>query len=408
MAARTDKFGGAKTTVNKVKRLTARAVAALSKPGRHADGGNLYLKIDPSGARRWVFMFARGGCQREAGLGSANAISLAKARELAAAMRESLALGNDPLAGRAAERRARAAQANFGQCADVLLAAKSSAWRNEKHRAQWRMTLEKYAAPLRPLPVAEITTQDILKVLEPIWRTKPETASRLRGRIEAVFDSARTAGHIDDRAPNPARWAGHLETILPKPTKLSRGHHTALPCAEIPKFIGALREAGANSMAALALEFVILTAARSGEVLGAQWEEIDIVKGLWTVPTARMKAAREHRVPLSSPALSILEKLAEGRRSKFVFPGQRADRPLSSMSMKMVLRRMKIAVTVHGFRSAFRDWCGDHTEFPREIAEAALAHAIGDKVEQAYRRGDALDKRRALMDAWAAFCEPTK
>ncbi|WP_036262703.1 tyrosine-type recombinase/integrase [Methylocapsa aurea] len=388
----------------KLHRLTARFCASVTKPGRHADGGNLYLRVDASGAASWVFMWARGGRQREAGLGSRDIVSLAQARELAGRMRESLVKGIDPLDARAAERRANAARLTFGECADTFVASKESGWRNEKHRAQWKMTLQRYAATLRPIAVADVSTQDILKALQPIWRTKPETASRLRGRIEAVIDSARVAGQIDDRAPNPARWTGHLEMMLPRPAKLSRGHHAAMPYRDLPTFLTRLRET--EGMGALALEFAILTAARSGEVLGARWSEIDVDAKIWTVPAARMKAAREHRVPLPSQALTIIEKLSEARMGEFVFAGQRRGKPLSNMAMEMTLRRMKVeGVTVHGFRSAFRDWAGEETHFPRELAEAALAHVIGDKAEQAYRRGDALEKRRALMEEWAAFCE---
>lgn len=389
--------------VNKINRLTARAVATATKQGRLADGANLYLRIEKGGSKRWVFFYRLNGHQREAGLGGVNYISLSKAREIAIGMRELLAQGIDPLDARRAGRRAAAERVTFGQCADAFLAAKEAAWRNAKHRAQWRMTLEVYAATLRELPVAEVSTQDILKVLQPIWSTKPETASRLRGRIEAVLDSARVAGHIGDREPNPARWSGHLEMLLPAPAKLARGHHAALAYKNIPAFMKQL--SGQDGMAALALRFTILTSARTGEALGARWDEIDLTTMVWTVPAARMKAARAHRIPLSQPAALILEELDKARFSEFVFPGLKRGRPLSNMALEMVLRRMQVEATVHGFRSAFRDWAGDKTTFPREIAEAALAHAIGDKAEQAYRRGDALEKRRALMAAWAEFCE---
>jgi integrase len=250
--------------------------------------------------------------------------------------------------------------------------------------------------------VDEIDTAAILDVLKSLWTAKPETASRLRGRIEAVLDAAKAQGHRSGE--NPAAWRGHLAHLLAKRTVLSRGHHAALPYADLPAFMAELRDR--DAMAALALEFCILTATRSGEVLGAEWAEIDLTAKVWTIPAARMKAAREHRVPLSDRAHAILAKLAEAKTSAFVFPGQRAGKPLSNMAMEMVLRRMKRdAVTVHGFRSAFRDWAGNETSFPREIAEAALAHVVGDKAEQAYRRGDALEKRRALMSAWASHCE---
>ena len=243
-------------------------------------------------------------------------------------------------------------------------------------------------------------------VLQPIWQTTPETASRLRGRIETVLDAARAKGHIARNEANPARWRGHLDKLLSKRQKLTRGHHAAMAFDDVPEFIGKLRERPA--IAAMALEFLILTAARSGEVLGARWAEMDMIAKVWTVPAARMKAGREHRVPLSSRALAILEAVAEAKTGEFVFAGQKAGKPLSGMAMEMLLRRMKAAsVTVHGFRSSFRDWCGEATSFPREIAEAALAHVSGDATERAYRRGDALEKRRALMEAWTNYCEPT-
>ena len=249
-------------------------------------------------------------------------------------------------------------------------------------------------------------TEAVLGVLQPIWQTTPETASRLRGRIETVLDAARAKGHIARNEANPARWRGHLDKLLSKRQKLTRGHHAAMAFDDVPEFIGKLRERPA--IAAMALEFLILTAARSGEVLGARWAEMDMVAKVWTVPAARMKAGREHRVPLAGRALAILDEAVKGRTGEFVFSGQRADKHLSGMAMEMLLRRMKAAsVTVHGFRSSFRDWCGEATSFPREIAEAALAHVSGDATERAYRRGDALEKRRTLMEAWANYCEPT-
>jgi integrase len=279
----------------------------------------------------------------------------------------------------------------------------SAGFRNEKHKAQWRMTLETYAAPLRSKPVNAITTDDVLVVLKPIWLEKAETASRLRGRIEKVLDAAKAKGHREGE--NPARWRGHLDHLLPRPSKLTRGHHAAMPYEAVPVFVGRLHERKAT--AALALEFCILTAARTGEVLGARWSEIDFEKKLWTVPATRMKAGREQRVPLSRRAVSILESLGNPKLGEYVFPSQRADQPMSSMAMEMMLRRMKVQdATVHGFRSSFRDWAGNESSFPREIIEGALAHVIGDKAEQAYRRGDALEKRRKLMDAWDVYCEP--
>jgi integrase len=265
------------------------------------------------------------------------------------------------------------------------------------------MTLREYAAALRARPVDEITTEDVLAVLKPIWSTKAETASRLRGRIERVLNAAKAKGHRSGE--NPAAWRGHLENLLPKRQKLTRGDHAALPYADVPAFVGRLRQR--DAVAALALEFAILTAARSGEVLGARWAEIDFDGRIWTIPPERMKAAREHRVPLSKRAVAILSKLNEGRTGEHVFPGSLGGLPLSAMAMDMLLRRTGQEVTVHGFRSSFRDWAGNETHFPRELAEHALAHVLGDKAEQAYRRGDALEKRRALMEAWARHCEPS-
>ena len=386
-----------------VNKLSARAVATATKPGRHSDGGGLYLNVSPTGARSWLFMWKRDGKRREMGLGSAGSVTLARARELARDYRGLVAEGRDPIVVRAAAEQAKSVTPTFGAFADAVIAAKESEWRNAKHRAQWRMTLETYALPLRSRLVDEIDTEAVLAVLKPIWQEKPETASRVRGRIEAVLEAAKAQGHRTGE--NPAAWRGHLAHLLPKRGVLSRGHHAAIDYREVPAFLEKLRQREAT--AALALEFCILTATRSGETLGARWSEIDMEARVWTLPAERMKATRAHRVPLSETAFAILDKLSAAPTGEFVFPGQRADKPLSNMAMEMVLRRMNMdAVTVHGFRSAFRDWAGNETHFPREVAEVALAHVIGDKAEQAYRRGDALEKRRSLMEAWASHCEP--
>nr|WP_114184667.1 site-specific integrase [Microvirga aerophila] len=374
--------------------LSARTVAALSEPGRHSDGGGLYLNISPSGARSWVFMWKVAGKRREMGLGPLRDVPLAKARERAAEARQKLAGGLDPIAARK-----RPKVMTFGEAADALFDNLSSSWRNEKHRAQWKMTVTTYCAPFRSKPVSEVAIEDVLKVLQPLWRTKPETASRLRGRIERVLDFARVRGQRSGE--NPARWRGHLDAILPKHARLTRGHHKAMPFDEVPIFVAALRER--KGIAARALEFLVLTAARTGEVLGARWDEVDLEARLWTVPAARMKAGREHRVPLPTRAVEILREMQQSRLNEFVFPGVKRGRPLSVRAFPLLLQRMGVAVTVHGFRSAFRDWAGERTSFPREVAEAALAHLVGDAVERAYRRGDALEKRRRLMDAWAGF-----
>ncbi len=381
-------------------RLTARKVET-AKPGVYLDGQGLRLVVGPTGARKWVFRFMRRGRSQEMGLGG-SAVSLAMARELATDARRQLAVGQNPIE---AARLAKAGRATFGQVADEFLAAKKSEWRSAKHLEQWEITLRRYCAPLRPRPVDELDTAAVLEVLQPLWVTVPETASRVRGRIEAVLDAARARGLIGQHEANPARWRGHLDKLLAKRHRLTRGHHAALPYADVPQFVASLRQR--DAMAALALEFTILTAARSGEVLGARWNEIDLATKIWTVPATRMKAGRAHRVPLSDRALAILERLAAARTGEYVFPGQRQGKPLSAMAMEKVLRRMNAdGVTTHGFRSSFRDWCGEETSFPREIAEAALAHVSGDETERSYRRGDALEKRRALMEAWANWCEP--
>ncbi len=355
------------------EKLTARA-AAGAKPGRYCDGRGLWLLVSPSGARKWVFRFTFAGRVTEMGLGG-RGTTLAEARKKADEARKVIAAGRNPIEARREAERLAAAKPTFGQCADALLAAKASEWRNEKHRQQWAMTLETYAAPLRSRPVDEIDTEAVLGVLQPLWRATPETASRLRGRIEAVLDAARAKGHIPRNEANPARWRGHLDKLLPKRQKLTRGHHAAMAFDDVPEFIGKLREREAT--AAMALEFLILTAARSGEVLGARWAEFDLESKVWTIPAARMKAGREHRVPLSSRALAILETLAKARTGDFVFPGQRRANRFPAWRWKWCLRRMKVDVTVHGFRSAFRDWCGEATSFPRELAEAALGACRG-------------------------------
>ncbi len=366
------------------------------KPGRHSDGGGLYLNVTPTGSRSWLFMWVRQGRRREMGLGSYPAVSLAKARAIAARHREAVVEGRDPIA-----ERGRDSQPTFGRCAELFLESMEGQWRNEKHRAQWRMTLTEHSRKLTARQVASISTEDVLAVLNPLWQSKPETASRLRGRIERVLDFAAARGWRSTE--NPARWRGHLKSILPARAKLTRGHHAAMPYADVPAFV--TRLAASEAMAARALEVLILTAARSGEALGATWPEINFKDRLWVIPATRMKAARDHRVPLSERALAILKPLHEARVSEFVFPGQRPKRPLSASAMEMLLRRLKVdQYTVHGFRSAFRDWAGDHTTFPREVAEAALAHRVGDATELAYRRADALDKRRELMETWARYC----
>jgi len=386
-----------------VHRLSAVKVTKETRPGLYADGGGLYLRITggKKAGKRWVFLYnrPRDGKRCEMGLGGTLVVPLAKARQRAAEFRALIADGKDPLATRQAAKRI----PTFGELADLHIKAMGPSWRNEKHRAQWEMTLERYAKPLRGKPVDEIATADVLEVLRPIWQTIPETASRVRGRIENVLDAAKVQGFRDGQ--NPAAWRGHLKLILPARPKLTRGHHAAMAIDDMPAFMARLRDRPA--VAARCLEFAILTAARSGEALGAHWDEIDLKSKVWTIPAARMKATREHRVPLSDRAAAILVEVTPlSGDGGHVFPGQRKAQPLSSMALEMMLRRMKVeGATVHGFRSTFRDWAGNHTSYPRELAEHALAHVIGDKAEQAYRRDDALERRRPMMEAWAGFCK---
>jgi integrase len=399
-----------------IDQLSVKGVANEKKPGRHADGGNLYLVVSPLPAnadakakpsKRWLFMYKWGGKQKEMGLGSTNAVTLARARELAANCRAMLAENTDPIEARRAEAAKADAGHTFGEVAKQLHAAREDGWKNTKYTTQWMTSLEVYCAPIWSKRVEAVTVADILAILQPIWTTKAETAGRTRGRIEAVLDAARARGLIPEDRANPARWRGHLSHLLPKKQKLQRGHHAAMPFGELPGFIETLRQRPAT--AASCLEFAILTAARSGEAIGARWNEIDFAAKVWTVPggiKGRMKSKKEHRVPLSDRCVVILRTLEPLKAAPdgFVFPGQKAGRPLSSMALEMLLRRMAVPVTPHGFRSSFRDWCGEATSFPREVAEAALAHPVGNSVELAYRRGDALEKRRQLMQAWADYC----
>jgi integrase len=389
-----------------VHRLSAVKVTKEIKPGLYADGGGLYLRISEgkSGGKRWVFIYRRpsDGKRCEMGLGGSLAVSLAKARGRADEARAMVADGVDP---RAAKAEAASRKPTFGEIADRHIESMSPSWRNPKHRAQWEMTLKVYAKPLRDKPVNEITTADVLEVLRPIWQTIPETASRVRGRIENVLDAAKVQGCRSGE--NPAAWRGHLKLILPARQKLTRGHHAAMAVDHLPGFMTSLRARPA--VAARCLEFAILTAARSGEALGARWDEIDLAANVWVIPATRMKGSREHRVPLSKRAIEIIREMEPLRDAgEYLFPGQRAKQPLSDMSMLMLLRRMGYRpglVTNHGFRSTFRDWCGNRTSFPRELAEHAISHQIGDKAEQAYRRDDALERRRPIMEAWATFCD---
>jgi integrase len=383
-------------------------------PGRYADGSKLYLLVRNEKSAFWVFRYTAGGKLREVGLGPArgdNPVKLAKARDDAAKLFAQVRDGLDPLAERAAEAERKKAEAKaearraitFREVAADYIAAHKAGWGNAKHAAQWTSTLEAYAYPhLGDMPVAAVATADVLAVLEPIWQAKPETATRLRGRVEAVLTAATVKGLRT--ADNPARWRGHLAELLPARSKVAPvEHHAALPFSEVPAFF--LRLQAADGLGARALEMAVLTAGRTNEVLGATWAEVDLDSALWTIPAARMKARREHRVPLSAPAVALLNKLYTIKRGKHVFAGQREGKALSNMALLMTLRRLKRPdLTAHGFRSTFRDWAAESTGHPSEVVEMALAHAVGDKVEAAYRRGDLFEKRRKLMDDWGAYC----
>lgn len=387
--------------------LSALAVKNMKTPGLYADGGGLYLQVTPTGARTWIYRFVSPTTKkrRDMGLGAAADISLADARERASDARRLVANGADPIEVKRAQKieltPTPTSAPTFKAIAKSYVEANSSKWKSAKHAAQWESTLERYAYPsMGDTPVDDIGIEAVLKVLEPIWSTKTETASRLRGRIEAVLDAARVKGHRS--GPNPAAWGGNLQHLLPSPDSIAPvEHHAAMPYADLPEFWPKLQ--AHDGMGARALELCILTATRTGEVLGAQWGEVDFDNRMWIIPGARMKAGKEHRVPLSAPALSLLRKMEAIRKHDFIFPGQRPNKGLSGMAMEMAMRRMKIKYTPHGFRSTFRDWVAEETDFPNEVAEMALAHKVSDKVEAAYRRGDLLEKRRAMAESWASF-----
>ena len=384
-----------------LNKLNAKTVEKAVKNGTYSDGGGLALVVKPD-RRAWQFRYTWMGKERFMGLGSANAVTLAQARLKATEARQLVAAGIDPISNRKAVH----AAPTFGEIAEEHIAAMEPNWRNEKHIDQWKMTLRDYGNSLYPKSVDQITTDDVEVVLKPIWLSKNETARRLRGRIEAVLSRATAKGLRN--GPNPAQWRNHLDQILPKSNKLSRGHHKALSYAKLPAFITAIREN--TSISNLALEFLILTAARTGEVIGAKWDEFDMQTAIWIIPASRMKAKREHRVPLTDRALEILVAMEPFRNGDFVFPGRKNGVGLSNMALEAILRRMSLkdTATVHGFRSSFRDWASEETDHAREIAEMCLAHIVGDATERAYRRGDALDKRRTLMNDWMIYCSQDK
>jgi integrase len=407
-----------------IGKLKALNVARIKQPGMYGDGGGLWLQVTSSGARSWIFRYWAAerdpvtgqivrdeigkirGRAREMGLGSFTVVSLEQARELASEYRKLRQQGIDPIEVR---RKAKAEAAlsaaksiTFTECVENYIKSHRAGWRDAKHIQQWENTLATYTEPVfGSMPVQAVDTTLVLKAIEPIWATKPEMASRVRGRIESILDWAKVRGYREGE--NPARWRGHLNHLLPARSKVRKVlHHAALPYTEMSAFLAELcRREG---IAARALEFAIPTAARSGEVLGARWQEFDLSAALWTVPAKRMKASKEHRVPLPQRALKILRDM-RGLSSEFVFPGDNPGRPLGEKALWKVVDRMKIEnITVHGFRSTFRDWAAERTNYPNHVVEMALAHTIGDKTEAAYRRGDLFDKRRRLMDEWARFC----
>jgi integrase len=389
----------------KLNRLSAKDVQNKKRSGYWCDGGGLYLQVSPRRTKSWVLRYTLDGRTREMGLGGWPDATLAAARKKAEDARRLVIDGVDPIDERAARRaKEKAGAMTFAECAAACIEDHKVSWKNAKHAQQWKNTLATYVEPkIGPLRVNIIDTEHVLSVLKPIWTTKTETASRVRQRVESVLDWATARNYR--QGENPARWRGHLKKLLPEPNKVKRvAHHPALAYSEIGAFIESLRQQ--EGTAARALELTILTGCHTGEVIGARSEEFDLEKAMWTIPASRMKANREHRVPLAPRAVEIVRNQPPG---DYVFPGQRRGRPLSNMAMLQLLKRMgRGDLTVHGFRSTFRDWCAEQTNFPRELAEAALAHVLTDKTEAAYQRGDLFEKRRELMDAWAHYCSASR
>jgi integrase len=385
--------------------LTARGVLS-AKPGYHGDGDGLYLQVAPGGSKSWIFRYQRQGKRRELGLGGVKGVSLAEARDRAIDARRLLANGIDPIEAKHAEsartRIAAARAITFKQASIRYIAAHRAGWRNAKHAAQWAQTLEAYCFPVfGGLPVNAVDTALVLQAVEPIWTAKPATAGRVRGRIEAVLDWSKARGYR--AGENPARWRGHLDHLLPAAAKVHRAvHHPALPYGEVGGFMQSLR--AQQGVAARALEFAIVTCTRTKEARLAKWDEFNLAERLWVIPPERMKGNREHRVPLSEPALAVLQSMAAIRSGDYVFPGSKPGQPLGVMALAQALHRIRGDLTVHGFRSTFSDWCAERTAFPSEVREMALAHKIANAVEAAYRRGDLFEKRRELMRVWADYC----
>jgi integrase len=387
-----------------LNRLSALKVEKAKHPGMYADGGSLYLRVAEGGSRQWIYRYVTNGRPRDMGIGPVHVLTLAEAREKAREASRLRLEGVDPIAHKHAQRAAAAVAAasamTFRQCAEGFIKDNEASWGNPKHRLEWQRSLAKYAFPvLGNLPVASVDTPLVLRIIKPLWQRVPETASRVRGRIENVLGWATV--HHYRAGDNPARWQGLLEHALPAVQKGE--HHAAMPYAEVPAFVARLRQE--TSVPAKCLEFVILTAARLGEALGATWDEVDLDNRIWTVPASRMKAGKEHRVPLSAAAIALLQELHAIRCSDYVFPGAHPGKAIGkNMPLRLLNELTGNGATVHGFRSSFRDWCAERSSFPREVAEAALAHAVPSQVEAAYRRTDFFDRRRRLMDSWSDFC----
>jgi integrase len=390
-----------------IEKLTPEFVAAVDKPGMYPDGLGLYLQVSKWNTKSWLFRYSRNYKLRSLGLGATHTITLLEARKRARQARQQLLGGIDPIdskhENRQKEQAAQARMMTFDQCAAAYIDAKRHGWKNAKHAEQWTSTITTYASPvIGKMPVAAVDTALVMKVLQPIWTTKTETATRLRSRIESILGWATVSKYRTGE--NPARWRGHLDNLLAKRSKVKKvAHHPALPYAEMGAFVRELRKQ--DGMGATALEFTILTAARTGEVIGARWDEFDLPSKTWTIPPERMKAEKEHLVPLCDRAIEILKEL-QPLGGEFVFPGLKPGKPLSNMAMLALLKRMDRGdLTVHGFRSTFRDWAAEQTAYPHEMAEMALAHAVGNKTEAAYRRGNLFKKRILMMQDWQKYCD---
>jgi len=388
------------------KRLSAIKVKKLTTPGWYPDGLGLYLQVSPSGSKSWVYRYYTNGKEKRTGLGSYTIISLEEARRKADAKRKLVHEGVDPIAHKkAAKTQAALDEAKgitFRECASSYIESHRAGWSNKKHANQWANTLETYAYPVMGnLSIQDIDVSCVIRTLEPIWNTKTETATRVRQRIEAVIDWAKARDYRE--GDNPARWKGHLDKLLPNPSKIRKvEHHNALPYIEMSSFFRLLRSK--ESMAASALSFIILTATRSGEARGARVEEIDFQSKTWTIPAERMKAKREHKVPLSDEAINVLKEVSNQQMNGYIFPGSKGNAPVTEAAIRKLLKAEQPGVTTHGFRSTFRDWCAEKTDSPREVAEAALAHILGDQTESAYLRTDLFDRRRELMGEWSRYC----